>query len=137
MKKHLILCGLALLCLLSQTSFISAPKAVKPISNKHIAFKKVKLITDATGYYYNSNPVPYSIIFWLDGTPEKVINVPIGYSDGEYDIPVGTYNVEITGANRATVLLTGFTTQEGSDVTFNNVNFTLAGSITITIDLPE
>jgi hypothetical protein len=138
MKKKLILCGLAVLCFLSQTSFSPTSKTANAPVAKHTKLKKVKLnIDNATGYYYNSNPVPYSIIFWLDGTPQKVINVPTGYSSGEYTIPVGTYNVEVTGANRATVIFGGYTTQEGSDVTFNNINFTISSSYTIVIDLPQ
>jgi len=137
MKKNLILCGLALLCLLSQTSFVPALKTVNAVPLKHTHFKKVNLkVTNATGYFYNSNPVPYSIIFWQYGHPVTVINVPTGYSSGPYSIPVGTYNVEISGANTATVMLTGFTSQVGSDVTFNNVTFSVSGSITIVIDLP-
>ncbi|TWJ00679.1 hypothetical protein JN11_01935 [Mucilaginibacter frigoritolerans] len=137
MKKNLILCGLALLCLLSQTSFAPAPKAVNAAPAKRANSKNVKLnITNATGYFYNSNPVPYSIIFWQYGHPVTVISVPTGYSSGPYSIPVGTYNVEISGANTATVMVTGFTSQVGSDVTFNNVTFSLSGSITFVIDLP-
>jgi hypothetical protein len=124
MKKTLLSAGVAMLCLLGSTAFVSGSK---PVKKPH--HKMGKLILTASGAYYNSNSFPITVFFKQYGHPINEFTIPTGYSSGMYTAPIGTYDVEFLGSGSAEYMVSGQVNQTGSDVTFPGIVFTSTSQI--------